>query len=224
MAVELVVITAMQMTVLKGIEMGGGPGQKIPVMGDDDMGLGQPLEDISQAIPGGRVQIVGRLVKQEQSRLHGKDSGQGHQFFFSAGKPVGDSLFKADETELLQGLNGNIPGLFRREAKIKRTEGHVFQHRWRKKLIIGMLKKKSHLPAQESELLFTAHFPALKKNMTALRGQQPDHNLKKGGLTAAIGADEPDPFTRDLKVKIMEDRVAGQGIAVADIRELNEWS
>ena len=53
--------------------------EKFRLMGDDHVSDVQVLENVDEAMPGGLIEAGGGFVLQEQLRLHGQDSGQGHQ-------------------------------------------------------------------------------------------------------------------------------------------------
>lgn len=64
MAVGLLALAAQECSVLQGVECVAGGVQKVQIMGDNDMGLVEPLEDLYQSFPGGGVKIVAWFVKE----------------------------------------------------------------------------------------------------------------------------------------------------------------
>ena len=83
MAVNLFLFATNQLFILYGVQLVTGGGQKIKVMGDDDVSLVQPTQNVYQSFSCYWIKIIARFVEQQQFWLHGKDGGQCHKFFFT---------------------------------------------------------------------------------------------------------------------------------------------
>ncbi|MNH15483.1 hypothetical protein D3C79_750970 [compost metagenome] len=51
---------------------------ELPIVGDEDDGAAKILEELFQPVDGVDVQVVGRLVQQQQIGVAGERTGQGH--------------------------------------------------------------------------------------------------------------------------------------------------
>mgnify|MGYP006305116983 CR=1 FL=1 len=70
------VIEVQNAPVVQGDQPGCGLMQKIPVVGDDEQGLLQTVEQGDEVMPGIRVEPSCGFVQEQGLRLHGQDSGQ----------------------------------------------------------------------------------------------------------------------------------------------------
>ena len=214
---------AHEMAVFHGHELRRGLGQKIPVVGDDDPGRGQRMQNLDDALPGLRVQAVGGFVQQEDPGPHGQDRGQGHELFFAAGQAVGQAALESGQAELFQGPHGPLPRLVHGQAQIQRPEGHVIKHRGIEELVFGVLQDQTHFTAQGSKFLFPAQRLPVKKHPPLLRSHQSGDDMKEGGLAAAVGAVESGLLTGDKgEAHVVQDSPA-RGVGEGDIFESEDW-
>ena len=108
MTVQTFRAAAQGLAIAQGVEFVAGFSQEIPVMGNDHIADIQAFEDVDQPGADSAVQVVGRLVQQHGLRLHGQDCGQGNQLFLAAGKLMRDPLGHCGQTQISQGLSGNL--------------------------------------------------------------------------------------------------------------------
>ena len=98
---NVIFLTPMDMAIVNFVEDGRSMGEKIPVMGDDNLLEFQSLENVDKMAPGLRVEVVGRFIKKKYFRTHCQNSGKGNQLFLSSGKAMGDAILKTGEAEVI---------------------------------------------------------------------------------------------------------------------------
>ena len=60
--------------------------EEVAVVGDDEDGAPRPLDEVLQPLYGAQVEVVGRLVEEDEIRLLHKQAGQGDAALLAAGK------------------------------------------------------------------------------------------------------------------------------------------
>jgi len=169
----------------------GGGGQEIPVMGDDQFGRGQGVENAHEAFPRGRVQAGGRFIEKQQSGPHGQDPGESHKAHFSSREPVGEAVGKVVETEEGQSLFGSEAGLWGRKPLVERAKGHVVEHRGVKELVLSVLQAIAHGQTELPELGFATYLLTAKEDLAPLGALQAREQTQESSFATTIGANEP---------------------------------
>src|SRR5437899_1827010 len=109
--------------------------RRIRLVGHEDdrstVGHGSLPQDAEDLAPGGRVQVAGRLVGEDQGRADDQGPGDRHPLLLAPGQlpgtvpgPVGEPDLRQRPPRLLPDLRGGIPGEQQREADVVgRREG-----------------------------------------------------------------------------------------------------
>src|SRR5579864_6595850 len=74
------------------------------IMGGDDARAGQVVQEPDQFAAAASIQKNRRFVQQQNPRLHGQDSGQGHSSFFAAGQVIGHAFRKTCQADAREGF------------------------------------------------------------------------------------------------------------------------
>ena len=98
-------------TVGHGVDGICGFGQKIKIMGNEDIGKIEAAQYFSQFCPGVGIQTVHGLVQQQNVGRHGQDGGQRHQSFFTAGQFKRDAVLKSNQAQEIQRMTRNLDGI-----------------------------------------------------------------------------------------------------------------
>jgi hypothetical protein len=151
------------------------------------------------------VEGRGRLIEQDELRLHGQRAGDGHALLLSAGQPGRVGLQLVRETHLAQEVGPDRLGLLGGQfAHHERPERDVLQcgHMWEK---VEALKHHADVGALAVEHavgkwsegavgLVQAHGLAVDEDAPALGHLEDVDATQERGLAGAAGADHDDHF------------------------------
>lgn len=129
----------------------GHPVQKVQVMGGDDGREPEIVQDGDNPFRRVPVQARRRFVEDEDPGVHGQHRGQGDELFLPVREPVTDPVLERLNPQERKGFPDHPPGLVRAFTQVQRAEGHVLEDGGAEELVIGILEKIAHLPADEEK-------------------------------------------------------------------------
>ena len=123
------------------------------VVSDHEDGHVKALEDLRHLATGGRVEVGGGFVEDEDLRSHRQHRGDGDPPALTEGQVVRWALRVRAHAHERQGLPH--PGLELRSTQpdVVRPEGHVVPDRRHEQLVVGVLKDDPHPPPDLQEVL-----------------------------------------------------------------------
>jgi hypothetical protein len=83
------------------------------IVGSDDLGHGQTIQEANKLAPSARIQVHGRFVEEKDFGPHGEYSCQRGTPFLSAGQVKRDALFETVESDAVEGLGNAAANFFR---------------------------------------------------------------------------------------------------------------
>ncbi len=100
------------------------------VVGDDHdgrAGLVELGDEGQDGLPGGLVEVAGRLVRQHDGGLADQRSGDGDPLTLPPGELGGTGVGARGQADQVQGLEGAPAALLERDAGVEEPVGHVVQ-------------------------------------------------------------------------------------------------
>jgi hypothetical protein len=147
----------------------------LQVVGGDDLGSRQSVQQTNQFTPAARIQVHRRLIEQEYLRPHRQDAGESDAPFLAAGKMKRHTLFQARKTDARQRLRDAGANLVGRQVQIERSERDIVEDRGVEDLVIAVLKNDADLegklrssPASEMAPAGTGNTPARQRKSVVL--------------------------------------------------------
>ena len=140
-----------------------------------------------------RVKACRRLIKNHDLRLHSQNSRDGGSTLLSPGElKRGDLIiFFSHADELQRFLRASLL-FFLRKTEILRAELHIREYIRLKKLVLRVLKDKSHLRAEFSPVvILSPDILSIVENFARRRPQKSVHRLHECGFSGAGMPDEP---------------------------------
>jgi hypothetical protein len=171
-------------------------GDEFEIVGGDDFGDGEGLEEVFEFAAAAGVEVAGGFVEDEDGGLAGEDAGETDAAFFAAGEVMGGAAFKAGEADAIEafaGAGGDIGG---GQAELFGAEGDVFEHGGAEELVVGVLEEEADLAADAGEVGGGGGLAEDADGAVVIGviGEQAVEVEKKGGFAGAVGADKPDAF------------------------------
>src|SRR5262249_39364791 len=124
----------------------------LQVVGRDDLGPGQAVDQLNEAAPAARVEALRRFVKEQHLRAHRQDAGQGDAPLFAAGEVKRHPLVEAGQAHRVQSLGDaafHVGGL---AAKIERSKSHVVKNGRVEDLVVAVLENDAELGGELTAL------------------------------------------------------------------------
>jgi hypothetical protein len=103
--------------------------------------MSERAQQIGEFIARTRIEVGGRLIKNQHNRFHRQHSGQGDAPPFSSGECEGGAIsnFLGIEADRPQSPADPTLHLGIRQEQLTRSEGHIVEHRPSKELIFRIL-------------------------------------------------------------------------------------
>lgn len=105
------------------------------------------MEQPDQIALTGRIERSGRLIENQNLRVHRQDSSERYTPFLAGAEMVGSFMHRRAHSYLLERFRGSRDRFFAREPQVQRPEGNIFKHGWHEKLFVGLLKHQTHFGA-----------------------------------------------------------------------------
>jgi hypothetical protein len=115
------------------------------VVGCDELGRRDPLQELLEFTPAARIQIAGRLVEHQDVGLAGEDASQACAPFFPVAQVVGGAMAIARKPYKAEGALNPRRQRLATKPELLRAKGHILFHGWTKQLIVGILEEQAHL-------------------------------------------------------------------------------
>ena len=165
---------------------------------DDDRHplIGQFLDDLQHILDHLRIQCAGRLIHQDDIRVHRQRPHDGQALFLSAGELARILVFLIQQTDLGQQLTGVLLCFFFALSQFqRRCQRDVLQHGQMRKYI-EMLKDHAHLLTvlvDVHALIGDVH--PFKDHLSLVRCLQQVQTAQERRLPAAAGSDDRNDLT-----------------------------
>ena len=203
--VGVTALIAVELPVGKLHDPGGNPVKKTAVVGDEKTAAAVIGEEVFDPLHRADVEMVGRLVEQQQVGFGHDRPRQRNPALFAAGEgaaepvPVGETEFFQHEIELVV----EVPAVVQHQLMV---DGGVFGRVDRKgfKFVLEFPEPgeplrdifRNRAVAVEPELLRKERHPQLPRpgDRTAAGKLLAGDQTEQRGLAAAVPADQPDPF------------------------------
>jgi hypothetical protein len=169
-------------------------GDEFEIVGGDDFGDGEGLEEVFEFAAATGVEVAGGLVEDEDGGLAGEDAGETDAAFFAAGEVMGEAVIEACQANLGEAFRDACGDFGRVEAELLGSEGDVFEDGGAEELIVGVLEEEADLAADGIEVVADGGL-AEDADGAVLGGffrEQAVEMEQQGGLAGAVGADEAD--------------------------------
>ncbi len=127
----------------------------VGLVGDQEhgvAGLVQLVEEVHDLGRGGRVEVAGRLVGEEDRRVVDQRAGDGHALALAAGELVGLVVHALAEPDPLQGAARPFPALAARHAGVDQRQLDVLQRVGARQQVEGLEDEADLLVADGREL------------------------------------------------------------------------
>lgn len=135
------------------------------------------------------VDPVGRLVEQDDIRLHREEARKADEALFAAGELVREAICKMAQTEIIQRLTRGCFCTGRRLAKIQRAETDVLENSRTEQLVVAVLKQKADAATCDTEIGLSPTGYAEKGQRSRRNRLEADQGPQKRCLARTIGAD-----------------------------------
>ena len=176
--------------------------EQAPVVADDHQRGAPGIEIALQPFDRGQVEMIGRLVEQQDigvGRQHARQRGTAR---FAAGEFC--RIFLPGKAELLQETTGGMAVVTRPQA------GLDIGQRRREARKVRLLRQVAH------------HGSGLYENRTAVRFDQPGRDFQQGRFAGSVAPDQRYALAgADGQLRAREQRRAAEG--QGDIFKLKEW-
>ena len=167
------------------------------VVGDDHDGRAGLVELVDQGqdgLPGGLVEVAGRLVGQHDGGLADQGSGDGDPLALPAGELGGTGVGALGQADQLEGVEGALAALLEGDAGVEEPVGHVVQHGG----VLGqeeLLEDEPDPGGPQVGHVVVGHGGDVQPGDPHVAAGGPvegSHQLQQGGLARPRGADDPD--------------------------------
>ena len=186
------------------------------MVGDQDREplLAEILDDLLDVMHGDRVHPAERLVQHEQGGIGDERAGDREAAFFPAGESqrlvLGDVVDPEPGEEFLAALFSlGLRGLRRLEDREDiLLDGQLPENRF-------FLREVSHPVSRPAKHRHVRHVGIPENHAPAIRADQPDDHVKRGGFAGSVRAEKPDDFAFfHIDIDPVDD-----GAAVVDFHE-----
>ena len=160
---------------------------EIQIVGGNQLGAGQVIQNLNQPAAVARVQRGGGLIHQNQFRVQRQDARDGRQLLLPAGQPVDRPVGAALKLHPGKGAAGAVGNLLRRVAVVFGGKGYIGLHGGHKELAVGILKDIADFAAQLRQI-FAVHRKAADGQRALLHRQNADQQLEQRGLAHTVAA------------------------------------
>ena len=201
----------------------------VPVVGrhqDRRLGLVVDLEEELHDLPaGGRVEVAGRLVGDDQSRLVNERAGDRDALLLATGELTGVLLELAGEAHGLQRLGAPAADLPAGLAQHSQREGDV--------LVDGQPRKELEVLEDEADLapvvrqvppLHPAQLLAVDEDLAAGWLLLPDQEPDEARLAGTRRADQEEEVTFRHREGDVPEGLGAVRVPLPDVLEADEWS
>ena len=167
------------------------------VVGDDHDGRPGLVELVDQGqdgLPGGLVEVPGRLVSQHDGGSTDEGPGDGDPLALSARELRGTGMGALCQADEVQGVEGALAALSEWDAGVEEPVGHVVQHGG----VFGqeeLLEDEPDPGGPQIGHVLVCHCGDVEPGDPYLAGGGPiegSHQLQQGGLARSGRADDPD--------------------------------
>ena len=126
---------------------GAGFQDHLQVVGGDQLGGLQALDQADEPAPAAGIEVGCRLVEDEDRGPARQNSRQAHPLSLAEAEMMGRTIGRVLEIDAGQAFQGQLAGLGFAESQVERPKGHVFDHGGAEELIVGILEQQADLAA-----------------------------------------------------------------------------
>ena len=180
------------------------------IVGDDDEGEPlrvHPLEQLHHLTRRGPVEVPGRLVGQQDRRVHHHRPRDRHPLTLAAGELVGPMVRAVGEPHGLQRQGRALAALLRGRPGEEHRELDVAERREARQQVEELEDEADPVPADQRALLLRkrADLAPLQQVAPARRPVEAAHDVQQGGLARPRGAHERDVLAAlDREAHVLE--------------------
>ena len=169
-------------------------------MRDDQDGVAllvQLGEELEHLVAGLLVERPGRLVGEEHGRTIGERPGDRDPLSLPAGELGGEDVRLLRDTDLLEEVQGSLPTLLARDARVEHRELDVAQHRRLREEVVLLEDEPDLLVADEREVASRESLDPLPLQRVSPRGRrvQAPQDRHQRGLSRPRRPDESQELT-----------------------------
>jgi hypothetical protein len=207
------------------MDLPGGAAGQLRLVGHHDDGGARgvdPLQQIEDLAGHGRIQVPGGLVRQDQPRLPGEGSRDGHALLLPPRELGGHVLHARAEPDQVQGLLDGGSALAAPQPPVPQRDVHVVED-----VQIGdqveRLKDEPDLRVADPahlDVAQAAHVNAVQVIPALLEGIQEPRDVQEGGLAGSRGSHDGDELAA---VDLDRELAQGMGLDVLgpiDLRDV----
>ena len=183
------------------------------VMGGDEPGACQFVDQLDQAAAGARVEVGGGFIKNEHRWIACQHAREAGALAFTEAEMMGRSLGLVSERDPFQAIEGDSPGIGPALAQVERPERDIVDDRIAEKLVIRVLEHQADKSADRRCVLLIdlqtvdrhARFPSapavrcrpagqvvMSDRPAGVAGQKSVQMQQERALARPIGADNRD--------------------------------
>ena len=160
------------------------------MVGDENHGhapaAAERKDSVHHLAPPLGVEHGGRLIKNDDLRLHGDDARDGHALLLSAGEQVRGVLAVLIHADKAQRGVHALADLLRFHAQVFRGEGHIVLHHVCHDLVVRVLEDHTDATAHIEDARLVGGVDPVHQHAPLVRDEDGVHVLGEGGLAGAV--------------------------------------